>query len=70
MKLFWKDPILKIKKFFKEYWSEIKKVSWSSPKETIKATAVVLAFIVLAALAIGLLDWAFTSIVKGLADIF
>ena len=60
----------KLKKFFKEYWSEIKKVSWTSPKDTLKATGVVLVFILGAALAIGLLDWCFTSLINGLAKIF
>jgi preprotein translocase SecE subunit len=60
----------KINKFFKEYWSEIKKVSWSTPKDTLKATAVVLVFIVVAAAAIGVLDLIFTGIINGLAKIF
>ncbi len=60
----------KINKFFKEYISEIKKISWSSPKDTLKATGVVLAFIIGAAVAIGVLDYAFTSLIKLLAKIF
>ncbi len=61
---------LKINKFFKEYWSEIKKVSWLSPKETLKATGIVLVFIIAAAVAIGLLDFGFTKLVELLANIF
>ncbi len=61
---------LKINKFFKEYWSEIRKVSWLSPKETLKATGVVLVFILVAAAAIGLLDLGFTKAVEYLAKIF
>ena len=61
---------LRINKFFKEYWSEIKKVSWLSPKDTAKATGVVLVFIIVAALAIGLLDLGFTKIIQALAGIF
>ena len=60
----------KISKFFKEYWSEIKKVSWSTPKDTAKATAVVLVFVVAAAAAIGVLDLVFTTIINWLAKIF
>ena len=60
----------KLKKFFKEYWSEIKKVSWSSPKDTAKATGVVLVFLIVAAVAIGVLDFAFTKIIQLIAEIF
>jgi preprotein translocase SecE subunit len=60
----------RLKKFFKEYASEIKKVSWSTPKETLKATGVVLVFVIGAALAIGVLDGVFGLIVKKLAEIF
>lgn len=61
---------IKINKFFKEYWSEIKKVSWLSPKETLKATGIVLVFIIVAAAAIGLLDLGFTKAIEYLAKIF
>ena len=54
----------------KETFSEIKKVSWSSPKDTAKATAVVLVIVIVAAIAIGLLDLGFTQLVKGLAKLF
>ena len=60
----------RIKKFFKEYISEIKKVSWYSPKDTAKATGIVLVFLIVAAVAIGVLDFGFTKLVKLLADIF
>lgn len=61
---------LRINKFFKEYWSEIKKVSWCSAKDTAKATGIVLVFIIVAALVIGLLDLGFTKIIQALAGIF
>ena len=60
----------RIKKFFKEYASEIKKVSWYSPKDTAKATGIVLVFLIVAAVAIGVLDFGFTKLIKLLADIF
>lgn len=60
----------RIKKFVKEYASEIKKVSWSSPKDTAKATGVVLVIVIIAALAIGLLDLGFTQLIKGLVYLF
>ncbi len=60
----------KIKKFFKEYASEIKKVSWCSPKDTAKATGIVLVFLIVAAVAIGLLDLGFTKLIQYLAKLF
>ena len=60
----------KIKKFFKEYASEIKKVSWYSPKDTAKATSIVLVFLIVAAVVIGVLDFGFTKLVQLIADIF
>ena len=60
----------KIKKFFKEYASEIKKVSWYSPKDTAKATGIVLVFLIVAAVVIGVLDFGFTKLVQLIADIF
>ena len=60
----------KIKKFCKEYWSEIKKVSWYSPKDTAKATGIVLVFLIGAAVAIGVLDFGFSKLVELLANIF
>ncbi len=60
----------RIAKFFKEYWSEMKKVSWMSPKDMLKATGVVLVFLIVAAVAIGVLDFGFTQLVKLLATIF
>ena len=60
----------KIKKFCKEYWSEIKKVSWLSPKDTAKQTGIVLVFLIVAAIAIALLDLGFTKLIEFIANIF
>ncbi len=60
----------RIAKFFKEYASEIKKVSWYSPKDTAKATAIVLVILIVAAIVIGLLDLGFTQLIKLIANIF
>ena len=46
----------KIKKFFKDYKSEFKKIAWPSKEETSKMSAVVIAAIVVASIAILLLD--------------
>ncbi len=61
---------LRINKFFKEYASEIKKVVWFSKKDTLKATGVVLAILIVAAVAIGVLDLGFTKLIQLLANIF
>ena len=56
----------RIKKFFKDYKSEIKKITWSSRKDTLKNTGVTLAIIVASAVAIGVLDFVLTKIILAL----
>ena len=46
----------KVSKFFKDYKSEFKKIAWPSKEETSKMSAVVIAAIVVASVAILLLD--------------
>ena len=53
----------KIAKFFREYRSEIKKISWSSGKQTINNTWVVLVCAVVLAVVIGAVDF---GVSKGL----
>ena len=60
----------KIAKFFRDYKSEIQKISWYSPKETAKATGVVLVFIIALAIAIGVLDFLFSKGIQLLAGLF
>ncbi len=60
----------KINKFFKDYKSETKKIVWFKGKDLVKATAVVLVFVIGAAILIGLLDLGFTQLVELLAKIF
>ncbi len=57
----------RIKKFWKEYWSELKKVSWMSWKDIRKNTALVAVTVVAFSVAIGLIDTAFGTIIEGLA---
>ncbi len=59
----------KIAKFFKDYKSELSKVSWMPRNELVKSTLVVLVVLLVAAVAIGLLDFAFSSLVKLLSSI-
>ena len=51
-------------KFFKNYKSEIKKIVWLSRKETFRQTGIVLIIIVVACVFLGLLDYAFTSLIQ------
>lgn len=51
----------KIKRFFRNYRSEIKKIVWMSWDQTWKNTLVVLVTVVAIALVVGLLDWGFTN---------
>ena len=50
-------------KFFKDVISELKKVTWPTPKELIKYSGAVLAFIIVTAIIIGLMD-------EGLSELF
>lgn len=60
----------KLAKFWRDYKSEIQKISWYSPKETLKATGVVLVVLIGLAAAIGILDLLFALGIKGLANLF
>ena len=59
----------KIAKFFKDYKSEIGKISWMPRKDLVRSTLVVLAVLIVASLAIGLLDYGFSALVRLLSSI-
>jgi preprotein translocase subunit SecE len=59
----------KIKKFFKDYSSEMKKVVWLSKAEVRKNSLVVIVSVIVCAIAIGIVDLAFSSIISGLAQL-
>ena len=59
----------KMKKFFKEYVSELKKVSWMSWKDVKKNCLLVLCTIVAFAIAIGVVDATFGEILTGFAGL-
>ncbi len=44
-------------RFFKDVIGEVKKVTWPTRKELIKTTFTVIAFILIFALVVGLMDW-------------
>jgi preprotein translocase subunit SecE len=50
--------------FVKEAWIELKKVTWPGQKETVGATAVVLALVMLVSFYLGLVDMALTRVMK------
>lgn len=56
-------------KFFREVLGELKKVTWPTPKELLSYTATVLAFVVVVAIMIGVLDYAFGAGFKALSNV-
>ena len=59
----------RIKNFFKDYKSELKKVTWSSRKDVMKNSAVVLVVTVVTGIVVGLLDLGLSEIVRLLGSI-
>ena len=51
-------------KFFKDIRSELKKVSWPTKAELRKYTGVVLAFIIVFATVVGVMDWGLVSLLR------
>lgn len=60
----------RIKKFFRDYKSEFKKISWPSRKETTKKTIMVIVAIVAISLCIFVVDLLFQAGFRGLATLF
>ena len=59
----------RIKKFIKDYRSELKKIVWPSRPQVIKNTGIVLVAIIFMSIVIGLLDLLFGFGLQGLAGI-
>ena len=59
----------RIKKFFKDYKSELKKIVWLSPKMTAQYTGMVLVMMVVVSAFIGVLDLVFSKILLFLAGL-
>lgn len=49
-------------RFFKDIVSELKKVTWPTAKDLLKYSGAVLAFILVVAIIVGLMDWGLTSL--------
>ncbi|MGI6196025.1 MAG: preprotein translocase subunit SecE [Eubacteriales bacterium] len=59
----------KITKFFKDYKSEFKKIVWPSKKDTLRMSVVVIVAIVVASVAIFLLDLGFSNAFAALGNL-
>ncbi len=51
-------------RFFKDIISELKKVTWPTPKELIKYTGAVIAFILVTAVIVGLMDMGLSALFR------
>ena len=51
-------------RFFKDIISELKKVTWPTFKDLMKYTGAVLAFIIVAAILVGLMDFGLKSLIE------
>ena len=60
----------RVKKWFRDMKSELKKVSWPAPKQTAKSTGVALVVIVVCAIVLWGFDSAAQATVKALINIF
>ena len=54
----------KIKKFFKDYKAEFKKIKWPTAQETTKNFGLVIAVVVVVGLAIFALDFGFNQVIQ------
>lgn len=59
----------KVKRFLREYRSELKKIIWYGPKQTFKSTVLVVITLVIAAAVIGVLDYTFSNILTTIGRI-
>ena len=57
-----KKPRKSIGQFFRETVAELKKVTWPTRKELLTNTGAVIAFIVVMAMAVGLMDWGLSAL--------
>ncbi len=58
--------ITRIRTFFKEVWTETKKVDWPSRQDTLRYTVLVIAISFVVASFLGFLDFIFFRIIRGL----
>ena len=63
---FFKRTLTRVKKFWKSYKSELKKITWYSRKQTFTSTLLVLVCMGISAAFIGVLDFGFSKGIEGL----
>jgi preprotein translocase subunit SecE len=51
-------------KFYKDIYSELKKVTWPTPKDLLKNSGAVIAFIVVTVIIVGLMDQGLTELFR------
>jgi len=51
-----KDVVPQSRQFLTEVWSELRKVHWPTPQETMAATVVVIVVVIIVSLWLGLVD--------------
>ncbi len=59
-----KQILFVIEQFLKEARAELKKVTWPTPKQTIASTSVVIVITVIVSLALGLVDFGLSKIIR------
>ena len=52
-----KNIFVRMKNYFKELFSEIKKITWPTPKQILKNSVIVLVAVVVSAIVLGGLNW-------------
>ncbi len=60
----------KIAKFFRDYKSELKKISWCQPKDLLKMTVIVLVSVLIVSVCVGALDFGFSRLIVLLGNLY
>ena len=60
----------RVARWFREMKSELKKVVWPTPKQTVNNTAVVIVCVIIVGIFIWLFDWLAGEIISALLDLF
>ncbi|MBO4220350.1 MAG: preprotein translocase subunit SecE [Clostridia bacterium] len=60
----------RIAKFFRDYKSELKKIVWANPKQTLYRSIFVVVVVIVFGAVIGLLDYTFSQAINALAGLF
>ena len=57
-----------VRRFFREVWIELKKVTWPSRKETVASTSIVLLTVTLIGIYLGIVDLGLSRLIKIFLD--